>query len=109
METNTTNNETSRYGHRCGHGRRPKAHWIILGILGFAALFTLGGFGLMYLWNALMPAIFHLGTVTFWQAIGLALLGRLLVGGFHHRPMAHHRAHWHRGHKECAEQAASQA
>ena len=30
----------------------------------------------------LMPAIFGLGTITYWQAWGLLILGRLLIGGF---------------------------
>ena len=29
---------------------------------------------LMWLWNALMPAIFGLGKITFWQAFGLEIL-----------------------------------
>ncbi len=29
---------------------------------------------LMWLWNALIPAIFGLGKITFWQAFGLELL-----------------------------------
>jgi hypothetical protein len=36
----------------------------------------------MSLWNALMPAIFSLPVIGFWQALGLLLLGRLLFGGF---------------------------
>ena len=40
------------------------------------------GFVIMYLWNWLMPAIFGLTTITFWQAIGLGLLSKLLFGGF---------------------------
>lgn len=34
------------------------------------------------LWNTLMPAIFGLRAITFWQALGLFLLGRLLFGRF---------------------------
>ncbi len=34
------------------------------------------------LWNALMPAIFQLPPITFWQALGLFLLSRLLFGRF---------------------------
>jgi uncharacterized membrane protein YfbV (UPF0208 family) len=41
------------------------------------------GFVLMALWNALMPAIFGLKAITFWQAAGLFILGRLLFGGLH--------------------------
>jgi hypothetical protein len=33
------------------------------------------------LWNALMPAIFGLPGISFWQALGLLVLGRLLFGG----------------------------
>jgi hypothetical protein len=51
--------------------------------LPFVILFVaLLGFVVMSLWNWLMPAIFGLGTITYWQAWGLLILGRLLVGGF---------------------------
>ncbi len=47
----------------------------------------------MLLWNALMPAIFALTAVTFWQAAGLLLLARILIGGFggRHFGHGHHR------------------
>jgi hypothetical protein len=35
----------------------------------------------MWLWNGLMPKLFGLTTITYWQGIGLGLLGRLLFGG----------------------------
>ena len=35
----------------------------------------------MLLWNWLMPVIFSLTKIGFWQALGLNLLGSLLVGG----------------------------
>jgi hypothetical protein len=41
------------------------------------------GFVVMYLWNWLMPAVFGMGMITFWQALGLFVLGKLLFGGFH--------------------------
>ena len=37
----------------------------------------------MHLWNWLMPAIFGLRTITFLQAVGLLLLSKILLGGFH--------------------------
>lgn len=44
----------------------------------------------MLLWNALMPAIFNLTTITFWQAAGLLILFRLLFGmGHQHRRWDH--------------------
>lgn len=36
----------------------------------------------MYLWNGLMPNLFGLTTITFWQAAGLLLLSKILFGGF---------------------------
>ena len=44
--------------------------------------FTVFGFVVTNLWNYLMPALFGLRTITFWQAVGLIVLGRLLFGGF---------------------------
>ena len=66
-----------------------KAKWIIRG-LKFAVLATLGfaafGFVAMYLWNLLMPAIFGVRLITFWQTVGLMFLARLLFGRFPGRP-----------------------
>jgi len=41
------------------------------------------GFVVMSLWNWLMPAIFGLKPVSFLQALGLLVLGKILFGGFH--------------------------
>jgi chromate transport protein ChrA len=41
------------------------------------------GFVTMHLWNWLIPTIFGLTAITFWQALGLVLLGKILFGGFH--------------------------
>ena len=35
---------------------------------------------IMALWNVLMPVIFHLPVINFWQAAGLLILSRLLFG-----------------------------
>ena len=51
-------------------------------------------FGLitMHLWNALMPVLFHLPQITFWQTVGLLILSRLILGGLggHGRGQGHH-------------------
>jgi len=36
----------------------------------------------MHLWNWLLPGLFGLHTIGFWQALGLLLLSRILFGGF---------------------------
>jgi hypothetical protein len=52
--------------------------------VGFAVFFALV-FGLVVkiLWNWLMPAIFGLGEITFWQAFGIVLLAKILFGAGH--------------------------
>ena len=47
-------------------------------IIIFIAIVALYPLGIMLLWNWLMPAIFGLGTISFWQAFGLAFLSGLL-------------------------------
>jgi len=58
--------------------------WVILGIIGAAALTILLGFVVMSLWNWLMPAIFGLGIITFWQALGILILGKIIFGSCGH-------------------------
>ena len=47
---------------------------------GLIALFTAIT---MWLWNWLMPAIFRLPTIGFWQAIGILILAQILFKGSH--------------------------
>jgi hypothetical protein len=54
------------------------------------ALFTLAVMGL---WNALMPAIFGLKSISYLQALGLLILSKILFGGF---GRAGGRAPWRR-------------
>jgi hypothetical protein len=70
---------------------------VVAGVIG-AGIFALAfGWLVMILWNWLMPAIFHLGTLTYWQAFGIIILAKLVFGGMHggrgggfrHKPWAH--------------------
>jgi hypothetical protein len=47
---------------------------------------TVFSFVVMELWNRLMPTLFSLHAVSFWQALGLLVLSKILFGGFHGRP-----------------------
>lgn len=62
--------------------------WGILGTIGIAAFGFLFGWFVMLLWNWLMPMLFGLGAITFWQAVGLVILARMLFGGL--KPPFHH-------------------
>ena len=53
----------------------------------------------MVLWNWLMPSIFGLGIINYWQAFGIVLFAKLVFGGFgkHFGPFAGRRfpdKHW---------------
>jgi len=58
----------------------------ILKCIGAVILFSLFAFALawvtMLLWNWLIPLLFNGPYITYVQAAGLMILGRLLVGGF---------------------------
>jgi hypothetical protein len=43
---------------------------------------TVVSFLLMSLWNILMPGIFAVRSINFWQALGLLVLSKILFGGF---------------------------
>ncbi|MBL7075235.1 hypothetical protein ISS37_08375 [candidate division KSB1 bacterium] len=75
-------------------------------------LMAIGGIGLgvviaflfgwlvMILWNWLMPTIFGLSTITFWQAWGLVILAHLLFKAGHHHEYDHDHNHDHNRWKE---------
>lgn len=76
--------------HGIAHGI---AKGIAIGIalaIAFVMFIFLGGIVVQWLWNWLAPDIFALRQITFWEALGLLALCRILFGGFgfgggHHR------------------------
>jgi len=72
-----------------------KTRWIKRGLVvaliatAAAAVF---GFIVMSLWNWLAPGVFGLHAITFWQALGILILSKILFGGFRGRPG--HVGHW---------------
>jgi uncharacterized membrane protein len=50
-------------------------------IVGMAVFIAIGGEVVKLLWNWLAPALFGWRPITFWQAIGLLALCRILFGG----------------------------
>lgn len=75
-------------------------HIIFMVIGGIAlAILTAAIFGIvvMYLWNWLMPVLFGLKTIGYWQALGLVLLAKLVFGHLGYRHGGHpHCGHGHR-------------
>jgi len=56
-----------------------KGKFIFIPIIA-AAVLTLISFVVMQLWNNLLPAILHVGIITFWQAMGIFILCKILFG-----------------------------
>jgi hypothetical protein len=53
-----------------------------LALLAFALFIVVGGEIVLLLWNWLLPPLFGLRQITFWQALGILALCRILFGGF---------------------------
>ncbi len=63
--------------------------FILIAALGFGAI-------VQWLWNAVLPAAANFNTITYWQAVGLFVLCKILFGGFK-GPGGHpHRHKWQR-------------
>jgi hypothetical protein len=71
------------------------AFFVVLAVLALS-------FVVMSLWNWLMPALFGLRIISFWQALGLLVLSKILIGGFRGRPGG--GMHWRRRMMERWEQ-----
>lgn len=53
-----------------------------LAILGMMLFVFIGGQIVLHLWNWLLPPLFGISQITFWQALGILVLSRILFGGF---------------------------
>lgn len=74
-----------------------------IGGIGIAMIMALlFGFVVKWLWNWLMPPIFGLTMITFWQAWGLVVLSHILFKSFpHHNSHPKPRSeHWEKRFKE---------
>lgn len=56
-----------------------KATTILASVLAAAAVDLIAGWFVMLLWNALIPELFGIATITYWQSVGLSLLVGLLT------------------------------
>jgi hypothetical protein len=62
--------------------RKRWIRWAPLAVAGLLVFIGVGGAAVQLLWNWLMPSLFAWHAITFWQAIGLLALCRILFGGF---------------------------
>src|ERR1700688_5116020 len=76
---------------RKGEGLNMNKRWKMvfiapLAMLAMLAFAVIGGEIVLHLWNWLLPSLFGWRQITFWQALGLLVLCRVLFGGLgsHH-------------------------
>ena len=72
-----------------------------LAILAMLLFIALGGEVVQQLWNWLLPPLFGWHVITFWQAIGILALCRILFGGWGGH--GSHRSNWRRRRAERRE------
>ena len=64
---------------RAFFGMPAKARFVFMPIMA-AAFLSLVSYIVMQLWNNLLPKVIHVGTITFWQAMGIFILCKILFG-----------------------------
>lgn len=73
---------------------------VFFGFIAIVVFAFLIGYGVMLLWNWLIPDIFGGTIITYWQAVGLLILAKVLFGGFggnnSRRGNHQSRNHWRR-------------
>jgi hypothetical protein len=68
--------------------KRKKLFFIIpAAMVGITLFMAFGGWVVMHLWNWLLPSLFGWRMITFWQAMGMLVLCRILFGGVSGRGM----------------------
>ena len=68
-----------------------KCRWLIpFAVLGFAAAFT---YAVYALWNGVLVNVVAVKAITYWQALGLLALAKILFSGFPSR-RGHCGSHW---------------
>lgn len=70
---------------------------VLFFLIAAMAFLSVAGWIVMTLWNLILPDVLGVQVVTFWQALGLLILSRLLFGGlgrFGRRHFANKRATW---------------
>ena len=73
--------------------RQGRKKWLFIPLF-IIAVFLFGAI-VMGLWNAVLPAVIGVKAISFWQALGILALSKILFGGFSGNCMGGHRkARW---------------
>ena len=81
----------------CAIHRHNKRGWFFLRILLGLAIIAIMSLVVMLLWNALLPAIFGLKAIGYFQALGLLILSKIIFSGISRPHKHYHRPPWVKG------------
>ncbi|HEB29358.1 MAG TPA: hypothetical protein ENI15_00570 [Spirochaetes bacterium] len=70
------------------------AGMVVFGIIAAAIFALVFGYFVMLLWNWLMPLLFGLTVITYWQAFGILILAKLIFGAVGRGGRPHGHGHW---------------
>ena len=77
------------------------AGMVVFGIIAAAIFALVFGYFVMLLWNWLMPLLFGLTVITYWQAFGIVILAKLIFGAVGRGGKPHGHGHWKKwGHSD---------
>jgi len=82
--------------------RRPRPAKVFFFVLAAILFLAVMGGLIMYLWNAILPEVLGVKRITFWQAVGILALAKILFGfppfgkgrSMHHRSKARWSEKW---------------
>ncbi len=91
IQANENNNRCSRHFGKMTPSKIFRIiGWVVAG-LSLACFFALiFGFLVKWLWAVTLSPLFDLPLISYWQAVGLIILSRLLFGGFGHHKNGNH-------------------
>ncbi len=84
------------HNHFCISNWKKFAVHVLAGIAIAAAFGLIFGFLVELLWNCIVPDVFGLKQITYWQAVGLVIMFRLLFGSHGHGGHSHNSEHHRR-------------
>ena len=58
--------------------------WVVAGLAMACVVALVFGLLVVWLWGVTLTPLFHIPQPSYWQAVGLIILGKLLFGGFGH-------------------------
>ena len=76
---------------------------IVGGIVFLAGVLVLAGFIVMWLWSWLMPKLFSLPLINYWEAWGILIFSQILFGKKHGFRHLSERSRKHRLHERLSE------